>query len=92
MVEKDYIKLFVDAIKKSDEGMVFDIHIGECDIDEDGIYFEFKYQVDDRIDRRSNNEIKADIQKIIGDSYGVDIDCVDSFINGYSAYKVTIDS
>ena len=32
------------------------------------------------------------LKNIIGDSYGVNISRVDAFPNGYSAYKVTIDS
>jgi|TARA_R110000824_G_scaffold105368_5_gene249318 hypothetical protein len=93
---KSYIKLFTNAIKKSDEALVFDIEINESSIEdgEDGeefIYFEFLYQIDDRIDR-DDNDVKVAIKKEIGDKYGVSIDRMDAFTNGYAAYKVTIDS
>lgn len=93
---KIYVKLFTDAIKKSDEGLAFnDIEVAESSIEVEGedefVYFEFVYQVDGRIDR-DDSDVKDAIQKEIGDDYGVVVECMDVFPNGYAAYKVTIDS
>lgn len=91
MEKEDYIKLFTDAIKESDKAIVFEVKNTECDIYDEGIYFEFDYQIDDRIERM-DNDVESNIQKIIGDNYGVSISRNDAFPNGYAAYTVTIDS
>jgi hypothetical protein len=93
--EKDYIKLFTDAIKKSDEALVYDIQVEHSSIEEeDGegyVYFDLAYQIDDRIERL-DSEVQDNIQKILGDNFGVLIDRVDAFPNGYAAYRITIDT
>ena len=91
MTKKEYIKLFTKAIKKSDKALVFDIENTECAIDEDGVYFEFDYQIDDR-KNRLDTDVVLNIKKWIGDEYGVSINRVDVFPNGYAAYTITIDS
>ena len=91
MTKEEYIKLFTDVIKKSDKAMVFEIENTECNIDDEGIYFEFDYQIDDRIERM-DDDVKSNIKKIIGDKYGVSIRRNDAFPNGYAAYTITIDS
>lgn len=91
MLKEEYIKLFIGAIKESDKALVFKIENTECDIDDESIYFEFDYQIDDRISR-SEDEVKMSIQKIIGDKYGVSIKRNDSYTNGYASYTITIDS
>ena len=91
MTKEEYIKLFTDVIKKSDKAIVFSIENTECNIDDEGIYFEFDYQIDDRIERM-DDDVKSNIKKIIGDKYGVSIRRNDAFPNGYAAYTITIDS
>ena len=91
MEKEDYIKLFTDAIKKSDNSIVFEIENTGCVIDDDGIYFKFDYQIDDRI-KRMDGDVESNIKKIIGDKYGVSVSRNDAFPNGYAAYTITIDS
>lgn len=83
--------MFIKAIKKADKAVVFKIENTECDVDEDGVYFEFDYQIDDR-KSRLDSDVEDKIKKIIGDGYGVSVDRKDAFPNGYAAYTVTIDS
>ena len=91
MKKKDYIKLFTDAIKKSDSAIVFRIKNTRSYIGDDRVYFAFDYQIDDRIGRM-DNDVKSNIEKIIGDKYKVSVNRNDAFPNGYAAYTVTIDS
>lgn len=91
MEKKEYIKLFTNAIKKSDEAIVFKIKNTECDISDEGIYFEFDYQIDDKIERL-DSEVESKIQNILGDQYGVSISRNDAFPNGYASYTITIDA
>jgi hypothetical protein len=62
-------------------------------VDEDGIYFEFSYQIDDRVDRvdRMDYEVENSLQNILGDEYGVDVRRIDDYPNGYAYYKIYID-
>jgi hypothetical protein len=91
MSKEDYVKLFTDAIKKSDIAIVFEIDNTSSFIYTTGIFFQFKYQIDDRIDRM-DNDVETNIQKIIGDEYGVSVDRTNAFPNGYAAYTITINS
>jgi hypothetical protein len=91
MTKEDYVKLFTDAIKKSDSAIVFKIENRVSDIEDDHIYFLFDYQIDDR-KRKIDEDVKLNMKKILGDKYGVSVDRVDAFPNGYAAYTVVIDS
>jgi len=102
MTKKEYTKLFTDAIKKSDKALIGKIEIDTESIetkedydypiseDELGIYFRYKYSIDDRIERMDNDVVKS-IKKQIGEEYGVDIDRLDAYPNGTAYYAVTID-
>lgn len=102
MTKKEYTKLFTDAIKKSDEALIGKIEIDtetintkedyDYDISEDelGIYFRYKYSIDDRIERMDDDVVKL-IKKKIGKGYGVNIDRLDAFPDGTAYYSVTID-
>lgn len=102
MTKEQYNKLFTDAIKKSDEALVGEITIKaetietkedyDFDISEEelGIYFEYRYQIDDRIERM-DEDVVVEMQKILGPDYGVSINRLDAFPNGYAAYSIKID-
>lgn len=91
MKKEVYIKLFTDAIKNSEKAIVFEVKNTENIIEDDGIYFEFDYQIDDRVERM-DDDVKLNIEKILGDEYGVSISRNDAFPNGYASYTITIDS
>jgi hypothetical protein len=102
MTEKEYTKLFTGAIKKSDKALVGEIDIDTESVetkedydypvseDELGIYFRYKYQIDDRIERM-DDEVVNKMKKILGPDYGVSIDRLDAYPNGYAYYSITID-
>lgn len=85
----DYVKLFTNAIKKSDRAIVFEIENTVGDIDEDVVYFEFEYQIDDRIERM-DDEVKSNLERILKNKYSVRVNRNDAFPNGYAAYSVSI--
>jgi len=85
-------KRFIDIIKKCDKGLVYDIDVSYSNYDGDDVYCELSYQIDDRIDNRgSDNNVRLLIKNELGDSFGVSVDRMDAFPNGYDSYKVTID-
>lgn len=91
MKKEEQIKIFIDAIKKSDIAIVHDVTNTEYYFEEGfGVYCEFEYQIDDRIERM-DSEVSTKMKEIIGAQYGVSLDRVDAFPNGYAAYKLTID-
>lgn len=102
MTKEQYTKLFTDAIKKSDEALDGEIEIKvetietkedyDFDISEEelGIYFEYRYQIDDRIERM-DKDVVAKMKKILGPDYGVSISRLDAYSNGYAYYSITID-
>ena len=92
MTREDYIKLFTNAIKQSEEGIVHSISNDICDIDDESVYFEFSYQIKDEKRFKTDDEVRLNIEKLIGDNYGVSISRDDSFTNGNAAYTITIDS
>ena len=94
MKREEYIKLFTDALTKSEKALVYDIDVDYEDFEEDCVYVDFSYQIDDRIATkigRSDEEVEESIKKLIGDSYGVSISRRDAFPNGYAAYIATFD-
>lgn len=94
MNKEEYVKLFSDAILASEESVLDDyISSFATDIDEEygSIYFTFEYQIDDRVSR-SDEDVELNIKKILGSDYGVSVDRMDAFPNGYASYKITIDS
>lgn len=102
MTKKEYNKLFIDAIKKSDKALDGNITVDteiintkddyDYDVKEEdlGIYFEYKYQIDDRIERMDEDVVDS-MKKILGEEYGVSIDRLDAYPNGYAYYSITID-
>lgn len=102
MTKEQYNKLFIDAIKKCDVALDGEIEIDSETIDtqedydydvkeEDlGIYFRYKYQIDDRMERMDNEVIEA-MKKELGEEYGIGIDRLDAYPNGYAYYAITID-
>lgn len=92
MAKPEYIEFFIDAIKKSDEAIYGEIEVDSEEIDksEDYFYFEFNYQIDDRIERMDKDVI-ASMKKILGEDYGVSINRLDAFPNGYASYSIKID-
>jgi hypothetical protein len=92
MNKKEYVDFFVEAIKKSEPSLYGDIDFDEEDgwVEDDELYFRFTYQIDDRVDRM-DSEVEVSIQNIIGDEYGVIVDRLDAYPNGYAYYKVVID-
>ena len=90
MNEKEYSEFFIEAIKKSEKALFGVISLDDSFVDEDGLYFRFSYQIDDRIDRM-DDDVKQSIQYIIGEDYGVIVSRVDAYPNGYASYRVTID-
>jgi membrane-bound ClpP family serine protease len=49
------------------------------------------YQIDDRIDRDSDEEISKKIEEELKEEYGVVVIRMDAFPDGFAAYKVKID-
>jgi hypothetical protein len=102
MTKEQYTKLFIDAIKKSDEALDGEIEIKvetietkedyDYDINEEelGIYFEYRYQIDDRIERM-DEDVVTKMEKILGPDYGISISRLDAYSNGYAYYSITID-
>lgn len=98
MNKKDFETLIVKLIVKYDDGLAFnnvDMTDDTSEIEEgtEYLYAEFTYQIDDRNnDRGSDKDIMKNLRKVLGSKYGVTLDRVDAFPNGYAAYKLTIDS
>jgi len=101
MDKKEFEKKIASLIRKYDDALAFDdIQMTEYTLDiDDGeelIYAEFTYQIDDRIDDNGGRDSDVDIIKHIindiGDKFGVDLNRMDAFPNGYATYKLTIDS
>ena len=90
MEKDDYSKLFIKAIIKADIALVTEIEIQTLTIEDAYLYAELSYQIDDRIERM-DNDVKKAIEKELGKDYGVSIDRLDAFPNGYASYNVTID-
>ena len=71
-------KMFIDAVKKSDKGLVFDVEISYSNYDDNYVYCELNYQIDDRIDNRgSDNDVRLLIKHELGNSFGVSVDRMD---------------
>ncbi len=102
MNKEEYNKLFIGAIKTSDPALIGEISIDSENIETEedydipvapedlGIYFRYKYSIDDRIERM-NDEVVKSIKKLIGDDYGVSIDRLDAYPDGTAYYAITID-
>jgi hypothetical protein len=81
MTKKEYNKLFMEAIKKSDEAIIGKIEIDSEEIntpedydvpmklEECGIYFRYKYSIDDRVERMDETVVES-MNKILGKKYG----------------------
>lgn len=90
MDKEYYNKKFVDAIKKSDISIVYEIEVSYFDIDGEDIYFDFEYQIDDRVERL-DSDVEDNIKNILGEDYYASVKRLDAFPNGYASYKVTIE-
>ena len=92
MENYEIVGFFIEAIKKSEPSLYGDISLDDNDwwIDDGGLYFEFYYKIDDRIDRM-DSEVEVSIQNILGDEYGVSVNRIDAYPNGYAYYSVVID-
>ena len=90
MNKEELTEFFLEAIKKSEPGLYGEITFEDGFVDDDGIYFEFSYQIDDRIDRM-DYDVENSMQNILGDEYGVDVRRLDAYPNGYAYYKIIID-
>lgn len=90
MEKDDYSKLFIKAIIKADNALVFEVDVETLTIEDGYLYASLDYQIDDRIERMGDDVEKA-IQKELGKGYGVSVRRMDAFPNGYAAYNVVID-
>ena len=90
MTEKEYVDLFIDALKRSDEALVFEVDPEHFEMDEVGIYCKLSYQIDDRL-RRSNENVVSSMKEILGDDYYISIKRMDAFPGGYAAYDLIIE-
>ena len=78
---------FISLIKKAEIALAFDdvevIHYEEDEIEVD-------YQIDDRIEDRTDKSVVTAILKVLGDDWDAGIDRRDAFPNGYATYKLSI--
>lgn len=79
------------AIKEIEKSLVFDITVDSYDDEDDDLYIELSYQIDDRVQRGYDKSIECELCDVLGDGFGASLDRVDAFPNGYAAYKLTID-
>jgi len=84
------IEQIIEAIKKSDIALIGHIRVDDTGPEEDYFYAEFYYQIDDRIDRM-DKDVEDSILSILGEDYGVNVNRLDEYANGYAYYCVTID-
>jgi len=101
--ENDFTLLVISLIDKYDEALVGDSYTSEYDCESEGyegVYAEFNYQIDDRIDDNGGRDyediisenIAKDLKKEYGITFGVSLDRRDAFPNGYASYILTVDS
>jgi len=84
------IEKIIEAIKQSDIALIGHFRVDNSCSEEDYFYSEFYYQIDDRIDR-TDKEVEDSIKAILGEDYGVVVNRLDTYLNGYGYYCVTID-
>jgi hypothetical protein len=86
MTEQELIAL----VTKHESALVYDVEIKSYDNNEEELYCELSYQIDDR-KGRMDSEVENAIQAELGEEYGVSVDRQDAYPNGYAHYHVTID-
>ena len=91
MEKEKLTRQFISAIKKSEPGLANNVLVDEFNIEDDYLYCELSYQIDDRIDRGSDEEISAEIEKELKEEFGVVVIRMDAFPDGFASYKVKID-
>lgn len=91
MKKENLINKFISAIRKAEPGLANQIITDDFNIEDDYLYCEMSYQIDDRIDRDSDEMISAEIEKELGGEYGVAVIRMDAFPDGFASYKVKID-
>lgn len=80
----------IALVKKHEPALVGSIDVKHYDNEDDEFYCQLSYQIDDRIGRM-DSEVKNGISAELGDDYGVSVNRMDAYPNGYAHYHVTID-
>lgn len=86
MTEQELIAL----VTKHESALVYYVEVKHYDNEDDEFYCQLSYQIDDR-KGRMDSEVKNAIQAELGDDYGVSVNRMDAYPNGYAHYHVTID-
>ncbi len=81
----------IDVIKKCEPALVLDITVGYFEPEENPEFFDsnFKYQIDDRIERSDESVVEA-IRAKLGSDYDIYMERLDAFPNGYAYYSLSI--
>ena len=92
MGKEEMIEKFVNAVKKFETGLKYDIIVEsfshEIEDGEEYLECEMTYQIDTRIDRL-DSEIVKQLEAEFENEFNVSVDKEDAYPNGYAYYRTS---